>query len=146
MVIKVPVTPPVRSFLVSFYQSDILHYKITDPLSLVLFSPFRRINFGEKPLIVKDSCFIQAKLPSYLVESGKTHITRKDAERFVYHVTGRIYEELFYYVQMQMIAGMKQKASIESFCSHWNMEYTETTYENLKKAFYREKQRREKVD
>lgn len=143
MVVKIPVTPPVRSFLQSYYRSEIITYKITDPLSIVLFSPFRRINFGEKPMIVKEPCFVQAKLPSDMVEKGRTHITEKDVERFIYYVTAKIYEELFHYVQMQMIAGVKQKNAIESFCSRYNIDYSETTYENMKKAFYREKLRRE---
>lgn len=146
MVVKIPVSPPVRSYLLSFYQNKPIHYKITDPLSLVLFSPFRRINFGEKPLIVKGDCFVEAKLPSELVEKGRTHITADDVKRLEYYITGKIYEELFYYVQKLTMTGMKQKAAIESFCDHWSIDYSETTYENLKKAYYREKTRRERIE
>lgn len=145
MLVKIPVTAPVRSYLVSIYGEKPIHYKITDLISLVLFSPFRRIKFAEKPLIVKDECYIEAKLPAHLVESGRTHIDRDDAKRFVYTVTEKIYEELFYHVQLNMIAGMRQKDAIESFCSKWNIDYSETTYENMKKAFYREKVNRERI-
>lgn len=138
MLVKAPVHPGVKSYLEAFTSEGEIHYRQQDKLLSILFSLFRKPEISDVPLRVRTDTFIVIRIPKFLLDQGKTHLSMKGVELFERVVLLLLEKELFAFLDKTIVKGrIKQKEAIEIFYTTFRLPDFEKDYEKNKKAYYR---------